>query len=89
MADRENSRVQIFSPEGDFLSQWAHLARPTDIYIDTDNTVYVTEFDALICIMTLGGEVLARWTVPTVIPGEGNQFAIRCEPVYPRIAIAI
>lgn len=72
VADRENSRVQIFSPEGEFLSQWTHLARPTDIYIDNDNTVYVTEFDALICIMTLDGEVLARWTVPTVIPGEGN-----------------
>ncbi len=72
VADRENSRVQIFSPEGEFLTQWMHLARPTDIYIDTDNTVYVTEFDALICIMTLDGEILARWTLPTVTPGSGN-----------------
>lgn len=72
IADRENSRVQIFSPEGDFLAQWTHLARPTDIYIDSDNTVYVTEFDALISIMTLDGEVLARWTLPSVEMGIGN-----------------
>ena len=72
VADRENSRVQIFSPEGDFLSQWTHLDRPTDIYIDSDDTVYVTEFDGLICILTLEGETLARWTLPTVVAGEGN-----------------
>jgi streptogramin lyase len=72
VADRENSRVQIFSPEGDFLAQWTHLARPTDIYIDAHNTVYVTEFDALLCIMTLDGEVLTRWNLPSVTPGTGN-----------------
>ena len=34
VADREDNRIQIFAPEGDFLTQWQGLARPCDIYID-------------------------------------------------------
>jgi streptogramin lyase len=34
VADRENNRIQIFSPEDEFLTQWKDLARPCDIYID-------------------------------------------------------
>ena len=47
VADRENNRIQIFSPEGEFLTQWQDLARPCDIYIDHDGVVYVPELDGL------------------------------------------
>ena len=43
VADRENDRIQFFSPEGDYLDQWTHVQRPTDIYIDRDGLVYVSE----------------------------------------------
>ncbi len=43
VADRENSRVQIFSPEGKFLNQWGWLNRPTDIFIDGQDTIYISE----------------------------------------------
>ena len=46
VADRENNRIQIFSPDGEFLSQWTDLARPCDIYIDADEVVFVPELDA-------------------------------------------
>ncbi len=62
VADRENNRVQIFGPDGEFLSQWKDLARPCDIYIDSDETVYVPELDALMSILTIDGKLLARWT---------------------------
>ena len=62
VADRENNRIQIFSPDGEFLTQWKDLARPCDIYIDSDEAVYVPELDALMSILTLDGKVLARWT---------------------------
>jgi len=65
VADRENNRVQIFSPDGEFLTQWTDLARPCDFYIDNDGAVYVPELDGLITILNLDGEVLARWTSPT------------------------
>jgi DNA-binding beta-propeller fold protein YncE len=71
VADRENNRIQVFSPEGDFLTQWTDLARPCDIYIDNDEVVYVPELDALITILTIDGTVIARWKSPTGT-GEGD-----------------
>jgi DNA-binding beta-propeller fold protein YncE len=71
VADRENNRLQIFSPDGAFLTQWPDLARPCDIFIDADEVVYVPELNALITILTLDGQVLSRWTSPTGT-GQGD-----------------
>ena len=65
VADRENNRIQIFSPEGAFLTQWTGLARPCDIYIDADEAVFVPELDAFMTVLSIEGEVLARWAGPT------------------------
>ena len=65
VADRENNRIQIFSPDGEFLTQWTGLARPCDIYIDADEVVYIPELDGLITLLTIDGKVLSRWTSPT------------------------
>ena len=65
VADRENNRIQIFSPDGEFLTQWTGFARPCAIYIDADEVVYVPELDGLITLLTIDGQVLARWTSPT------------------------
>ncbi len=43
VADRENSRLQIFSPEGQFLSQWTDVARPCQVAIDAEDNVFVAE----------------------------------------------
>ena len=71
VADRENNRVQIFSPEGEFLSQWTDLKRPCDFYIDADGAVFVPELDALITVLSIDGEVLASWQSPTTT-GRGD-----------------
>lgn len=71
VADRENNRVQIFSPQGEFLTQWTDLARPCDIYIDADGAVYIPELDGLITILSLDGKLLARWTSATGT-GDGD-----------------
>jgi len=42
LADRENDRIQIFSMDGEFIDQWTHLQRPTDICIDKDGLIYVS-----------------------------------------------
>ena len=65
VADRENNRIQIFTPEGEFLSQWTDLARPCDIFIDAQQTVYVGELDAFMVVLTIEGAVLSRWDGPT------------------------
>lgn len=43
VADRENSRIQRFDAAGVFIDQWADIARPCQVYVDTDNVVYVAE----------------------------------------------
>ncbi|MCL5027313.1 MAG: peptidyl-alpha-hydroxyglycine alpha-amidating lyase family protein [Chloroflexi bacterium] len=43
VADRENDRIQIFSPDGQYLDEWTHVQRPTDIYMDRDELIYISE----------------------------------------------
>ncbi|MEZ6060609.1 MAG: hypothetical protein R3C19_09625 [Planctomycetaceae bacterium] len=43
MADRENSRIQIFSDDGRFISEWTDVARPCQVFIDGDANVCVAE----------------------------------------------
>jgi hypothetical protein len=43
VADRENSRIQIFSPAGDFQAEWTNVARPMQVFIDAQDRVFVVE----------------------------------------------
>jgi DNA-binding beta-propeller fold protein YncE len=43
VADRENSRLQLFSAEGLFLAEWTDVARPCQVFIDGEGYVYVAE----------------------------------------------
>jgi len=43
VADRENSRVQFFSPDGQFLQEWTDIARPCQVLVDDGGHVYVAE----------------------------------------------
>ncbi|MFP6816802.1 MAG: peptidyl-alpha-hydroxyglycine alpha-amidating lyase family protein [Pseudomonadales bacterium] len=43
VADRENSRIQVFNTAGDYLTEWNHVTRPDDLYIDVDDNLYVAE----------------------------------------------
>ena len=61
VVDRENNRIQIFDARGEFLSQWTDLIRPTDVFIDDEETVYVSELSPRVSIFTIEGKLLARW----------------------------
>ncbi len=43
VADRENSRVQLFSPDGEFLEEWTNVARPCQVAFDRNGNVYIAE----------------------------------------------
>jgi DNA-binding beta-propeller fold protein YncE len=43
VADRENSRLQFFSPDGQFLTEWTDVARPCQVLVDAGGRVYVAE----------------------------------------------
>ena len=59
VADRENNRVQLFSPEGDYYGEWRDLYHPMDIYVDADGTVYVTDQIPRITMYSPDGRLLA------------------------------
>ena len=64
VCDRENNRIQIFDANGKFLNQWTDLLRPTDLFIDKEGTVYVSELSQRVSIFTNDGKLLARWGSP-------------------------
>jgi DNA-binding beta-propeller fold protein YncE len=43
VCDRENDRIQIFSPDGEYLSEWTDTQRPTHIVFDGQGRAYVSE----------------------------------------------
>jgi streptogramin lyase len=43
VADRWNNRVQIFDQEGNYLDQWMHFSKPSGIWIDKNDTLYVAD----------------------------------------------
>jgi sugar lactone lactonase YvrE len=43
VADRGNSRVQIFDSNGKFVAEWKQFGRPSDVSIDKNDVIYVTD----------------------------------------------
>jgi DNA-binding beta-propeller fold protein YncE len=43
VADRENDRIQVFSPTGEYITQWLDVQRPTQLVSRGDGIVYVSE----------------------------------------------
>jgi len=69
VSDRENDRLQIFSPEGNFLAEWTDVQRPQDVYIDKDGLVYVGE------LVRFPGEVTPRnGQVTDMLPSRISIF---------------
>jgi len=59
--DRENSRIQIFNSQGEFITEWTDVIRPTGVSIDDEEIVYVSELCLRVSIFTIDGKLLARW----------------------------
>jgi sugar lactone lactonase YvrE len=43
VADRSNNRIQIFDQDGKFLDQWKQFGRPSGVFIDRNDTIYVAD----------------------------------------------
>ena len=69
MCDRKNNRVQIFSPNGEFVDQWTDLLSVVDICMDASEAVYVHEGGAngtgpRMTVLDKKGNLQARWDSP-------------------------
>jgi sugar lactone lactonase YvrE len=43
VADRSNNRLQIFDQDGKFIEQWKQFGRPSGVYIDRNDAIYVAD----------------------------------------------
>ncbi len=46
VGDRANNRIQIFDQDGNFLEEWKQFSRPSGIYIDRNDVIYVTDSES-------------------------------------------
>ena len=61
VCDRENHRIQILDSGGKYITTWPGFKQPTDIYLDSDDIVYVSELGDRVSILDIDGNVLSRW----------------------------
>ena len=61
VADRENGRIQIFTPKGEYQETWPGFKQPCKIYVDKEDVMYVAELGSRVSIVDLKGNVIGRW----------------------------
>jgi hypothetical protein len=46
VGDRQNNRIQIFDQEGSYLDQWLQFSRPSGVFIDKNDIIYVADSES-------------------------------------------
>ena len=46
VGDRANNRIQIIDQQGNFLASWTQFGRPSGIYIDENDIIYVADSES-------------------------------------------
>jgi streptogramin lyase len=46
VGDRNNNRIQILDQEGTFIEEWKQFSRPSGIYIDENDVIYVADSES-------------------------------------------
>ena len=46
VGDRANNRIQIFDQDGKFLGEWKQFSRPSGIFIDRNDVIYVADSES-------------------------------------------
>jgi sugar lactone lactonase YvrE len=46
VGDRANNRIQIFDQEGTFIAEWKQFSRPSGLFIDGNDILYVTDSES-------------------------------------------
>ena len=46
VGDRQNNRVQIFDADGHFIEVWYQFGRPSGVYIDENDVLYVADSES-------------------------------------------
>jgi sugar lactone lactonase YvrE len=46
VGDRNNNRIQIFDQDGKYIDQWPQFSRPSGVYIDKNDVIYVADSES-------------------------------------------
>ncbi len=46
VGDRNNNRIQIFDQDGKFIAEWKQFSRPSGVYIDKNDLLYVADSES-------------------------------------------
>ena len=46
VGDRSNNRIEIFTQDGKCLEEWRQFSRPSGIFIDKNDTIYVADSES-------------------------------------------
>lgn len=60
VADRDNSRLQVFTPEGKLLAIWTGFHKPMDIWGDVQDRLFVTDQVPSMTLLASDGQFLGR-----------------------------
>ncbi len=60
VADRENSRVQAFTANGDLLAVWDGFLRPQDVVADAADRIHVCDSIPTLSLLASDGDLLGR-----------------------------
>jgi len=74
VADRENDRVQVFDAEGTLLSVWGGFKGPTDVCVDAQQRVFVSDHVPRVTALDGAGRVLVT------IRAYHDTHGICCDP---------
>ena len=84
VADRSNSRIQIFDQEGTHLATWTQFGRPSGIYFDDNDRIYVADSESD-NVQNPGwemgiriGNALSGWVNAFILYPWGDPRDIRC-----------
>ena len=71
VADRENYRIQIFSPDGEFLQEWTHVGAPWGLYLTPEQILYMADgYNNRVLKLDLEGKILGSYGGPGKLPGQ-------------------
>ena len=68
VGDRENDRVQVFSPDGDYLAAFGPFHKPMDIYVDAGERIHVTDQVPRVTALSADGTILGSCKPAPVMP---------------------
>ena len=87
VADRGNTRVQVFDQNGNFLDQWSESSSPSDLWVDIEDNIWACGYgplrtksdnhlprtdDNVIVKFSPQGKVLLNWTF--TVGSKPGQF---------------